>query len=66
MRTKNAAASSGLVLGRMLKQRWISRKQLQVQAQPAETSGFERLCEESPYFLDYLAQQLRLFILRRS
>ena len=48
------------VLGRMLKQGWISEEQLlMVQAQPVETSGFENYAKRAPYFLDYLAQQLK-------
>ena len=49
------------VLRRMLKQGWISEEQLlMVQAQPVETSGFENYAKRAPYFLDYLAQQLKV------
>jgi penicillin-binding protein 1B len=48
------------VLGRMLKQGWISEEELLiVQAQPLQTSGFENYAKKAPYFLDYLAQQLK-------
>jgi penicillin-binding protein 1B len=48
------------VLGRMQKQGWVSEEQLlKAQSQPVETSGFENYAKRAPYFVDYLAQQLK-------
>ena len=49
------------VLTRMQKQGWVSEEELlSALARPVETSGFEHYAKRAPYFLDYLAQQLKV------
>ncbi len=48
------------VLRRMRRQGWISEEQLMAaQARPVEMAELEHYAKKAPYFLDYLAQQLK-------